>query len=331
MTEITPPATRPHVRVLTAHDILGLVGPVELVDTIEAAVVAHNSNEVMTPTRHHLTARRATLLVMPVATSRDFGVKVVSISPDNLSDGLPRTKGLMILLDGDSGVVTTLMDAAALTCQRTGAVAAVAVKHLSETTLGDLGIVGCGVQGAWAAICAAAVRPIRKVFCVPRSETSFARFSATVGHFAPALTLERCASATELLRCTNVIILATTSNSPVLPEDEKALRGKLIVGIGSFAPHAQELPFAAFRSANRIIVDSPDAIDEVGDLINPIRAGLLSTDEVMGMSDLIAAPRIDPDSTRLFKSVGHAAYDLFVARVVDRVARSRCLGTEISL
>ena len=55
-----------------------------------------------------------------------------------------------------TGRLLALVDARAVTALRTGAVAAVAAQELAREDRRSVGIVGCGLHGAWAARCLAA-------------------------------------------------------------------------------------------------------------------------------------------------------------------------------
>ena len=74
-----------------------------------------------------------------------------------------------------------LLNAAALTAQRTGAIGALGVKYMTPADTASVGIIGAGVQGAWQAIFACAVRPIREVLYVARSP---GKWRALRGHRA---------------------------------------------------------------------------------------------------------------------------------------------------
>jgi ornithine cyclodeaminase len=91
-------------------------------------------------------------LVMPSFTSSLFGVELVSVTPSNAETGRPVTQGIMILLDGQSGAPLAMLDAGALTAERTGAVAAMAIRLLADPDTETLGLIGCGTQGAWIVI-----------------------------------------------------------------------------------------------------------------------------------------------------------------------------------
>jgi len=75
------------------------------------------------------------------------GVKWVSGYPENTKRNLPYISGLLILNDPETGFPISIMDCTWITAKRTGAVTAVAAKHLAREDSKVLGILGCGVQG----------------------------------------------------------------------------------------------------------------------------------------------------------------------------------------
>jgi len=115
------------VRYLSAQDLDGLVAPAMPVDAIELALRDFAQGKVTVPTRQHLDCGDKTLLSMPVIGATAFGVKLVSVVPGNASRGLPVTNGLMMLSEGQTGLPLAVLNAAALTALRTGAVGALAL------------------------------------------------------------------------------------------------------------------------------------------------------------------------------------------------------------
>ena len=77
----------------------------------------------------------------------------------------------------------------------------------------------------------------------------------------------------ELLARTDVVIAATTSAEPVLPDDPALLAGKHFISVGSYRPAMQELPDAVYRLAGHLVLDSDFARHEVGDAINRLKRG----------------------------------------------------------
>jgi ornithine cyclodeaminase/alanine dehydrogenase-like protein (mu-crystallin family) len=283
---------------------------------------------VTVPTRQHLECGDKTLLCMPVIGATAFGVKLVSVVPGNASRGLPVTNGLMMLSDGQSGLPVAVLNAAALTALRTGAVGALALKCIAPADVDRVGIIGTGVQGTWQAIFACAVRPIRTVCFVARSPQSAQRFVTAVARRVPAVNLVQCKDADELLRECPVIIAATTSAEPVLPDQRALLEGKHFISVGSFRPAMQELPNAVYELAQCVVVDSDAARQEVGDLINPLAAGLLRKESVYHLAELVTGARsVDVGRTTVFKGVGMALYDLYAASAFVAEAQRAARGT----
>ena len=84
-------------------------------------------------------------------------LKWISSFPGNpAAHGLPTVMGVVCLSDAATSAPLMLLDARAVTALRTGAVAAVAASALAPAGARTVGIVGCGLHGAWAARCLAA-------------------------------------------------------------------------------------------------------------------------------------------------------------------------------
>src|SRR5215213_7511750 len=150
------------MRYLSANDLTDLLSPPVLLAAIEQGLRDFAAGKTLVPQRQHLDLGGVTLLTMPAMGAGAFGVKVVSIVPTNAARDLPVINGLMTLSDGASGVPLAILDAAALTAQRTGAVGALGLKYTTPPDVERLGLIGVGVQGTWQVIFACAVRRIRQ-------------------------------------------------------------------------------------------------------------------------------------------------------------------------
>lgn len=318
---------------LNAAEVLSVLDPREAVALVEAAArAALEGADCVVPRRQHIQWPGGTLLTMPAIAAGAMAVKLVSVVPGNAARRLPVTNGLLILSDAATGLPLALLNAAALTALRTGALGALGIKHLTPADVSSIGIVGTGVQGAWQAIAACAVRPIERVFAVQRSATGFAAFAATLAAHVPGVALVPCASAAELLARTSVIVTATTSAEPVLPDDATLLAGRHFIAIGSYEPRMRELPDSVFRLAGHLVLDSEFARHEVGEAVHPVEAGILAAADVFAIGELLAGRRrLAVTGTTAYKSAGMALYDLYVARAVYEAARRRNLGQELSL
>jgi ornithine cyclodeaminase len=320
------------VLILSQDDIATLLPPPEVIAAVEAAVISHAHGHVVVPKRAHVEWDGNTLLLMPAAAPDAVGTKLVSVVPGNATRALPVTSGLMVMNDRATGEPIALMNAAALTAQRTGAVGALGVKHMTREDISSVGIIGCGVQGTWQAIYACAVRPISDVLCFGRSAVAVEKFAAMVTRHVPRVRVVACTDVRQLLERTHLVITATTSAEPVLPDEPSLLEGKQFISVGSFRPTMQELPDSVYRLAGSVIVDSEHARHEVGDVINPLNRGILRDTAVVPISDYVTGKRVaERQPTVVYKSVGAAFYDLYVARAMYRAARARGVGLEVAL
>lgn len=318
---------------LSAAHVLSLLSPCETVALVESAARAENSDpNCVVPQRQHLDWAGNTLLTMPAIAAGAICVKFVSVIAANSARRLPVTNGLAVLSDAQTGWLLAIMDAGALTAIRTGAIGALGVKYMTPSDIKSIGIVGCGVQGTWQVISACAVRPIREVFVVRRAAASFDRFVETLAQYIPSTTVVPCSSAQELLKLTDVIITATTSSQPVLPDDSALLTGKHLIAIGSYKPSMQELPNAVFRLTGHLVLDSKFARDEVGEAVHPVQQGILRPADLFTIGQLISGQRtIDVSRTTAYKSAGMALYDLIVAKALYAAALRANIGQEVHL
>lgn len=320
------------VRILTTVDLVDLLPPSALIVAAERAACAAQSGDVVAPPRSHLSWQTNTLLTMPAVAEGLVGVKLVSIAPGNAARGLPLVQGVMILSDAETGRPLAIIDAASLTAMRTGAVGAAGVKYTTGTEVDTIGVVGCGMQGAWQAISICSVRPVREVFCFNRSDQVVATFSERLKKSVPEVRVTPCQTVSELLERTDVVITATSSSQPVLPNSRAQLEGKHFVSIGSFKPFMQELPDAVYELAGQLVIDAEAARHEVGDVLNPVEKNLVKSTDVFCLGELIRGERsVDISRTTVFKSVGMALYDLYVARALFARAQQCNVGQKVDL
>jgi len=148
--------------------------------------------------------------------------------------------------------------------------------------------------------------------------------------YHPEVAVEPCRTPEELLGKTNTVIAATTSAVPVLPDSPNLLQGKHFISIGSYKPTMQELPDSVYQLAGKLAIDSEFARHEVGDIINPVRKGLLNEENVFTLGKIITGGRkVDVNETTVYKSAGMALFDLFVAKAMYEQAVKEKKGTTV--
>ena len=83
-------------------------------------------------------------------------LKWVTSFPGNSERGLPVVRGVVLLSDAETGEELAVIECASVTSLRTGGAAAVSAQVLAREDAASVGVIGCGVNGAWAARCLAA-------------------------------------------------------------------------------------------------------------------------------------------------------------------------------
>lgn len=319
---------------LTEKGILEAASPAELLDVIEASLETYERREFHMPQRLHVEYEGNTLLLMPCFTKDCFGTKVVSLFPRNPERGIPVLNGIMVLNNAETGVPLALFDGAALTGARTAAVGAVSIRHLAPKDAQSVGIVGAGVQGFYQAWFACAARDVTDVFIYDLDAEKTAALIGNLQGVIPGVNLHQAACVEDLLHQTHVVITATTSSEPVLPEREKLLAGKHFVGIGSYKPDVRELPRALFDLVKVVYIDTDHALEESGDLMIPLENHWIKKEQVVTLGRLLAEKKAKDQvrhETTLFKSVGMALFDVCAAKLIYERAVQKGLGQEIVL
>src|SRR2546425_1127365 len=132
----------------------------------------------------------------------------------------------------------------------------------------------------------------------------------------------------------DVAITATNAPHPVIQGDWLRA-GCHINAIGANRLETRELDDAAIRRCAFVGTDSIEqAKEESGDLVEPMKRGVITWDRVHEISEVVAGKvrgRTNDDDITLFKSHGIAMEDIAVAALVYERARDRGIGKSISL
>lgn len=296
---------------------IGKAVPIGLwVEAMEQAFIDTARGVVEVPQRVHIDRDENTLLLMPCFGDSYFSTKLVSVFPKNIQKKEPMIYGSVVLNDGQTGKPLAVMDGSKLTAMRTAAVGAVGIKHLAPEDVSTLGVVGLGIQGFHQALFACQQRDIKTLRILDHSEEVMSRFSERFNAFYPEIKVLPCKSAEELCQASEIVITATGSNKPVVPARGHWWKGKTVIGIGSYKTDMREFPNQFFGDLKQVFVDTPVALKETGDLIEPLKKGLIKEENIYPLWDLILENIQLSGETRFFKSVGMAAFDLYGAKLV---------------
>ncbi len=283
------------------------------------------------PVRHHHTlpvpgAPDATLLLMPAWRSGDWlGIKIVTVFPGNVLRALPAVSAAYVLMDATTGAVRALIDGGELTARRTAATSALAARYLARADAQTLLIVGTGRIARELACFHVAVRPaLSSVFVWGRNAANartLVRELAVHGITATVATDLAAAVA-----AADIVSAATLSMTPLIL-GAWVRPGTHVDLVGGYTPLMREADDALIAKA-RVFVDTREGgLNEAGDIVAPIAAGVLAAGAVADLADLCrgrSPGRQAATDITVFKSVGAALEDLAAAiEVVGRAPPAR--------
>ncbi|MEM7104287.1 MAG: ornithine cyclodeaminase family protein [Bacteroidota bacterium] len=302
--------------ILDDKTIFGAISYEEAIKAVEEAMVCYNSGDFLMPDRMHIDMNQNTLLLMPCVAGHYFGTKLVSVFPNNVAQDLPAIMGTMMLNDGKTGQPLAIFDAASLTAIRTGAVGGVAVKYLAPEVATTLGLVGIGVQGLQQAFFACTSRNISSLFFLNRNAEKAKAFTDRFSQEFPNVKIHPMDTVEEIIRNVEIVITATNSADPVLPDNAALLVGKTYIAVGSYKPTMREMPDAFFSLIDTIYVDTTLAIKESGDVHFPLHNNLVNPENIKTLGKRIIENSTPPTGTIFFKSVGMGLFDVMTAKTI---------------
>ncbi len=275
------------------------------------------------PLRHHHfmpqpDGSTATILIMPAWQRAFVGIKIVTIFPNNGQKALPGLFSSYLLCDGETGQHIALIDGNEITSRRTAAIGALGASFLARENASKLLICGSGRIASLLADAFRAVRPIDKVAVWNLNAAGAARLvfelRAKGIDASVASDLERAVGEADIVSC------ATLAQAPII-KGAWLKPGTHLDLIGSFTPFMREADDEVFRRG-RVFVDTYDALKESGELLDPIRDGVLKPDDLAGsLAELCRGERkgrgSDSEIT-VFKAVGNALSDIAAAGLVYR-------------
>ena len=215
--------------------------------------------------------------------------------------GLPVVQGAILVSSAETGTPLAIVSVEAVTSLRTGAVAAVAAQELAREDARTAGILGCGVNGSWAARCLAAAEYGPGVCFDPDPD----RAGALAGELGWDV-----GSREDALAC-DVVTCITPGNEPVVRAAD--LRpGMHLSMLGADAAGKAE---AEVEAVTRCVLfcDEWRQASHGGELTQAVEAGLVTRDDVTDLGAVMtgAAPgRPSDEAVTLFDSTGLAIQDL---------------------
>lgn len=314
------------VRLLTESDVTQLLTMPLALETVESVFRWQAAGRTVNRPRVRLRAPKGLLQVMPAVVPEvaAMGLKAYTVVER-------RARFVVFLFSADTGELIGILEADRLGQVRTGAASGVATKYLARPDADVVGCYGTGYQAETQLEAICAVRKARRIQVYGRDPERRQRFarSAEERLGVPVVAVERPEDAS---RGALILVTITNSKTPVLNGDWIE-SGAHINAAGSNALERAELDVEAIRRAALVVADSREQAQiECGDLLEPVKQGVIAWDQVVELGEIVAGKhggRPAPEAITIFESQGLAIEDVAVGVRVLELARAQSLGREI--
>jgi alanine dehydrogenase len=296
------------IPVISGEAVLAAIDPKAAIDRTREAFERYGRGEWTMPAKVYLDSPpHGDFRAMPALGDGVALLKWVTSFPQNSAKGLPVVRGEILLSDAATGEELAVIECSSVTSLRTGAAAAVSALALAAEQAESVGIIGCGVNGAWAARCLAAAGYGAGVCADPRVDPAEA-LADELGWRAG----DRGVAAGQ-----DIVVTVTPGEELVILESD--LRpGQHLAVLGADAHGKQEVDLAAIERC-RLFCDEWEQASAGGELANAVEAGIVGRKDVNQLGDVLtgaAKGRASSDQITLFDSTGLAIQDLAICRAV---------------
>jgi alanine dehydrogenase len=265
-------------------------------------------------------------LTLPAwAPGEALGVKLATVFPQNegLHEGPPTIQAVYQLFDGRDGRPTALIDGTMMTLRKTAADSGLGARLLAPPRPARLLMVGAGSLCRHLVEAHCAARPSIASVAIWNRTPARAEEKAA-GLRARGIPADAIADLEAAVRTADVVSCATMSDRPLI-RGAWLKPGCHLDLVGGYTPAMREADDEAAGRA-RIYVDSrPFTLGCVGDLTQPMAAGVISeTDVLADLYELSQDRRPgrgdDEEAVTLFKNGGGGHLDLMTARFIAQQA-----------
>src|SRR6185312_4744560 len=270
--------SRPKLLVINQAALQEIITLAETIEIVDQAMRELSAGLVAAPERTVMAVNAATRLgLMPGAMPglARFGVKVVSLTADAESFGLPSHQGLMLLFDSGTGQPLAALDCHALTRLRTAAASAVATRALARPDAKVLAIIGPGDLARPHLDAISAVRPIEPVRVWGRSKARAEAFAQGRRDVTVVDNVEQA------VKGADIICMLTSSSEPLL-EGAWLEPGQHLNLVGASLRSSREADNETVRRGHFIADSRTHALSQAGELLHAIEQRVVDQSHVKG-------------------------------------------------
>jgi len=324
------------VIILTMSDLKSLLDMREVIEVVELSFKELQNGTAIMPKRATITLNKmyGWMGVMPAYLEKmgSLSTKIVTVFEKNLERNLPTIMATVILNSPETGEPLAIMDGTYITAMRTGAASGVATKYLSRRDSKVVGVFGAGVQARTQLMAMCAVRDIERAYVYDKLEGRASEYATEMSKELN-IPVEVC-EPENLVKKSDIIITATTSKTPVF-DGNLVKPGTHLNLIGSFKPNVREVDDKVIKKSKIVVDQKSAALEEAGDLIIPMKAGIISEEDLYAeLGEIVTGikqGRTSASEITLFKSVGLGIQDCATAWLAYIKAKKKGIYEEIDL
>ncbi|MDO4710916.1 MAG: ornithine cyclodeaminase family protein [Peptostreptococcaceae bacterium] len=322
---------------LSKEDIKKVFTMKDAVAAVKEAFMIFSQGKSVVPLRTQIPApkREGVFLFMPAyAEELDIAsVKIVNIFPKNAASDLPTAPAQVLLIDGETGIVRSILDGTLLTQMRTGAATGAAFDVLGRKDAKIGAMIGTGSQARMQLEAMLTVRSLDEVRIYSRNEEKKEHFAKEMQqelkHYGTKIVAAKTSDGA--IEEADLIVAVTSASSPVL-DGMKVKKGATLSFVGSYQPHMQEMPPEILERASKIYFDSKEAVlSEAGDILIPLDEGRITGEDLSGdLGEVLLgreSARENNEEIIVFKTVGIGTQDLVTAKHIYEKASREKVGT----
>jgi ornithine cyclodeaminase/alanine dehydrogenase-like protein (mu-crystallin family) len=256
--------------------------------------------------------------VMPglLPEAAEFGAKLVSVFHDPASPGRSAHRGVVVLFDGDSGAVTCIADASAVTHVRTACASAAATDALARRDADVLAIFGCGAQARSHLRALTRVRKMKGIGIWGRNHEiakAFAREASTELGLEVRAWKDPAALAAEA----HIICTVTSAWEPIL-KGAWVRPGTHVNAVGSSFAGPREIDSELVVNSRYFVDYRKAALVAAAEFLAAKAEGLVDDYHIAGEIGEVLIGRVEgrcnAEMVTIYKSLGHIAQDLAAVR-----------------
>ena len=320
-----------NVRVINPRQVIDLLPMSECIEVMDGAMRAASNRDAVMPLRHKMDVPGGGMLGwMPGALGAPdvFGMKLVSVFPQNFAAGMHSHHGVVVLFEREHGRPFAVVDASEITAIRTAAASALATRLLARQDASTLAILGYGAQGRQHLESMLCVRDFTDVRVWGRHADRSEAFAAEWGpRFG--VDIRVAGDAGSAVAGADVVCTTTASPTPIVL-GEWLEPGQHINAVGTSFPGIRELDTEAVVRSRMFVDLREGAIAQAGEFQMARDEGAIDESHILGEIGEVALGSVEgrtgPDDITLYKSLGLVVQDLASAHHVWRKAAERGVG-----